>query len=77
VTAPTVSVVIPCYDRLALLERTLRACIEQKVNVGWEIVVADNHPDQLAAALVAGLPSPVPLRHVQAGVAASPRRPVR
>ena len=67
-TAPTVSVVIPCYDRLELLERTLRACVEQHVNVGWEIVVADNHPDRLAAALVAGFSSTVPLRHVAAGV---------
>ena len=67
-TEPEVSVVIPCYDRLALLERTLRACFDQHVpGVPWEIVVADNHPDRLAAPLVAGLASPVPLRHVEAG----------
>ena len=67
-TEPEVSVVIPCYDRLALLERTLRACFTQDLPGGaWEIVVADNHPDRLAAPLVAGLQSPVPLRHVPAG----------
>ena len=67
-TETEVSVVIPCYDRLALLERTLRACFTQVVpGVAWEIVVADNHPDRMAASLVAGLASPVPLRHVEAG----------
>ncbi len=64
---PAISVVIPCYDRLALLERTLRACVAQVADLDWEIVVADNHPDRLAAGLVAGLASPVPLRHVAAG----------
>ena len=66
-TGPAVSVVIPCYDRLALLERTLRACFTQQADVAWEIVVADNHPARLAAPMVAGLASPVPLRHVEAG----------
>ena len=67
-TEPEVSVVIPCYDRLALLERTLRACFAQHApGVAWEIVVADNHPGRLAGSLVAGLASPVPLRHVEAG----------
>jgi glycosyltransferase involved in cell wall biosynthesis len=67
-----VSVVIVCYDRMALLERTLRACCAQTVPAGvaWEIVVADNHPDQLSAPLIATIESPVPLRHV-------PARPVR
>ena len=64
-TEPEVSVVIPCFDRLSLLERTLRACFTQELpGVAWEIVVADNHPGRLAAPLVAGLDSPVPLRHV-------------
>ncbi len=67
-TETEVSVVIPCYDRLALLERTLRACVTQDVpGVKWEIVVADNHPGRLAASLVAGMSAPVPLRHVEAG----------
>ncbi|WP_158746785.1 glycosyltransferase family 2 protein [Acidisphaera sp. L21] len=67
-TEPEVSVVIPCYDRLALLERTLRACFSQAAaGIAWEIVVADNHPDRLAAPMLAGLNSPVPLRHVPAG----------
>ena len=66
-TDPQISVVIPCFDRLALLERTLRACLSQQVAAGWEIVVADNHPGRMAAALVAGMESPVKLRHVAAG----------
>jgi glycosyltransferase involved in cell wall biosynthesis len=70
--APDISVVIVCYDRMALLERTLRACFAQVLPAGvtWEIVVADNHPDELSARLVAGLESPVPLRRL-------PARPVR
>ena len=66
-TGPAVSVVIPCYDRLALLERTLRACFAQQAPFAWEIVVADNHAGRLAAPLLAGMASPVPLRHVAAG----------
>ena len=69
---PDATVVIPCFDRLALLERTLRACMAQAMpdGAGWDVVVADNHPDRLAAALVTRLAaeSPVPLRHVPAGV---------
>jgi glycosyltransferase involved in cell wall biosynthesis len=71
-TAPDVSVVIVCYDRMALLERTLRACFAQVVPAGvaWEIVVADNHPEDLSAALIARLDPPVPLRRI-------PARPAR
>jgi len=65
-----VSIVVPCYDRLDLLERTLRACLAQIVPVGlaFEIVVADNHASQLAGDLVRRLAhsSAVPLRHVPA-----------
>ena len=64
---PVISVVIPCYDRIALLERALRACFSQQVGVAWEIVVADNHPARLAGPLLAGLAAPVPVRHVEAG----------
>ena len=64
---PVISVVIPCYDRMALLERTLRACFTQQPGVPWEIVVADNHPARHARQLLAGLAAPVPLRHVEAG----------
>jgi glycosyltransferase involved in cell wall biosynthesis len=67
-----VSVVIPCFDRLELLERTLRACFGQVVpeGLGWEVIVADNHPDRLSAGLVAALAAeaPMPLLHVPAGV---------
>lgn len=68
----TVSVVIPCYDRMDLLERTVRACLQQKVQdatLEWEIVVADNHPQRLARNLVDRLQAEAPcsLRHVAAG----------
>jgi glycosyltransferase involved in cell wall biosynthesis len=63
-----VSVVIPCFDRLDLLERTLHAVFRQNFNRGlaWEIIVSDNHPDALCAPRVAQLQqdSPVPLRYV-------------
>lgn len=67
---PEISVLIPCYDRMALLERTLLACFEQRVaeSIGWEILVCDNHPDELARPLVEALRdrAPVPLRHIPA-----------
>jgi succinoglycan biosynthesis protein ExoM len=65
-----VSVIIPCYDRMALLERTVRACFAQSLPDGlaWEILVCDNHPEQLSRALIEGLQqeSPVPLRYLPA-----------
>ncbi|MFN3447203.1 MAG: glycosyltransferase family 2 protein [Roseococcus sp.] len=50
-----VSAVVPCYDRMALLERTLAALAAQRLPGGEapEIVVADNHPDAPARALAA------------------------
>ena len=68
----TVSVVIPCYDRMDLLERTLHACLQQIVQdttLMWEVVVADNHPQRIAKDLVLALQSssPVPLRYIEAG----------
>ena len=70
-SAPTISVVVPCFDRIALLERTLRACFAQAVPDGlsFEVLVADNHPEQRARALVAELAplaGPGRLRHVPA-----------
>ena len=66
----TVSVVIPCFDRLALLRRTLDAVFAQqtRATTGWEIVVADNHPALLARPMVEALvgAAPVPLRHMPA-----------
>jgi len=66
----TLSVVIPCYDRLDLLERTLRAAVAQIVpeGIGWEVIVADNHPQTLARALVEGIAAnaAVPVIHVAA-----------
>jgi succinoglycan biosynthesis protein ExoM len=65
-----VSIIVPCYDRIALLERTLRACFKQNLPTGmrWEILVCDNHPDQLARSLVDRLQhaAPVPLRYLPA-----------
>jgi len=66
----SMSVIVPCYDRMALLERTLRACFAQcmPADAGWEILVCDNHPDRLAEPLIAALQpaSRVPLRYVPA-----------
>jgi glycosyltransferase involved in cell wall biosynthesis len=68
--APAVSVVILCYDRLALLERTLRACFAQDPpgDPGWEILVCDNHAEELARPLVERLlpDAPVKLRYLPA-----------
>ena len=65
-----VSIIVPCFDRMPLLERTLRACFTQHLPDGlaWEVLVADNHPEQLARPLVEGLQtaSPVPLRYLPA-----------
>ena len=48
-----ISDVILSYDRVHLLERTLRGCAEQGGDWGrFEIIVVDNHPDQLARSLV-------------------------
>ncbi len=48
-----ISVVILSYDRVHLLERTLRGCARQAGDWGrFEIIVVDNHPDELARPLV-------------------------
>ncbi len=63
------SVVIPCFDRVPLLERTLRACFRQVVaGHSWEILVCDNHPDQISREAVEALIplSPVPLIYLPA-----------
>lgn len=64
-----ISVVIPCYDRLNLLESTIRGCLLQQVDAGisWEIIIADNHPARQAALVVAAFHSDIPLRHIAAG----------
>jgi glycosyltransferase involved in cell wall biosynthesis len=65
-----ISIVVPCFDRITLLERTLRACFAQVVPDGlkWEIIVCDNHPDQLAKSAVEALQkqSPVPFYYLPA-----------
>ncbi|MBN9464465.1 glycosyltransferase family A protein [Brevundimonas sp.] len=51
-----ISVVILSYDRVHLLERTLRGCARQGGDWGrFEIIVVDNHPEELARPLVGGL----------------------
>ena len=75
-TVPTppvdISVVIPCYDRMDLLERTLRACMAQTGMQArqWEIVAADNNPAWLASPPTARPQpdSPVPPSQASAGV---------
>ena len=48
-----ISIVILSYDRVHLLERTLRGCARQGGEWGvFEIIVVDNHPDELARSLV-------------------------
>ena len=52
-----ISVVILSYDRVHLLERTLAGCLRPTVagDVAFEIIVVDNHPNELARDLVTGL----------------------
>lgn len=51
-----ISVVILSYDRVHLLQRTLHGCARQSCDWGrFEIIVVDNHPDELARPLVEGL----------------------
>ena len=55
--AVDISVVILSYDRVNLLARTLLACIDPRTSPGvaYELIVVDNHPDQLARDLVADI----------------------
>lgn len=68
----TLSLVVPCYDRMELLERTLEATAAQLLpgGVEWEVIVADNHPDELARPLVERFAARGNFRHV----AATPHR---
>jgi succinoglycan biosynthesis protein ExoM len=70
-----ISVVILSYDRVHLLERTLAGCLRPAVanGVAFEIIVVDNHPNELARALVTGLAatSSAPITYL-----ADPRRNV-
>jgi succinoglycan biosynthesis protein ExoM len=52
-----ISVVVLSYDRVNLLERTLRACVDPRTapGVAYEIIVVDNHPNRLAETLVAAI----------------------
>jgi len=73
-TAPTaieVSVVVLSYDRVHLLERTLRALFDPKVSRGvpFELIVVDNHIERRAEALVGHLAqsAPFPVRYLAHG----------
>lgn len=68
----TLSLVVPCFDRMELLERTLEATAAQVLPEGveWEVIVADNHPDALARPLVERFAARGNFRHV----AATPHR---
>ena len=63
-----ITVAVLSYDRIDLLERTLRAALAQQLpsGVSYDIVVADNHPDRLAEPLVDRLRAgaQVPIRYV-------------
>ncbi|WP_269715457.1 glycosyltransferase family 2 protein [Caulobacter sp. NIBR2454] len=50
-----ISVVVLSYDRVHLLERTLKALFADTPRARFEVVVVDNHPERLARALVEGL----------------------
>jgi succinoglycan biosynthesis protein ExoM len=52
-----ISVVVLSYDRVHLLERTLTGVLAQTLATGrrFEVVVVDNHPEQLADVLVTRL----------------------
>jgi succinoglycan biosynthesis protein ExoM len=52
-----ISVVILSYDRVHLLERTLRALFKPSVSQGIraEVIIVDNHPERLAAPLIEAL----------------------
>lgn len=68
----TLSVVVACYDRMELLERTLEAMTAQVLPPGveWEVIVADNHPDEMAQPVVERFAARGAFRHV----AATPHR---
>jgi glycosyltransferase involved in cell wall biosynthesis len=53
--AVTVSAVVPCFDRMDLLSRTLEALVAQRLPGGAtvEVVVADNHPEAHAREVAA------------------------
>jgi glycosyltransferase involved in cell wall biosynthesis len=53
--AVTASVVVPCFDRMDLLSRTLEALAAQRLPAGtaMEVIVADNHPEARAREVAA------------------------
>ncbi len=53
--SPAISVVVLSYDRVHLLKRTLTEGLKQVLAEGYEFIIVDNHPDQLAREMVGGL----------------------
>jgi glycosyltransferase involved in cell wall biosynthesis len=60
-TSPTVSVVIPTYNRPQKLLRAVKSVINQTYN-DWELIVVNDHLDQDVSFI---LPSNDPIRTIQ------------
>ena len=60
------SVVILSYDRVHLLERTLKALQDPRTTEGvaYEVIVVDNHPDRLAEPLVKRMAAALPVSYL-------------
>ena len=72
---PLVSVVVPSYNRAALLQRTLRAILAQQITDLEVVVVDDGSTDETARTLAAADPRVAVIRHQQpAGVSAARNR---
>ena len=72
---PLVSVVVPSYNRAALLKRTLRAILAQQLTDLEVLVVDDGSTDDTGAIAAAADPRVVVIRHQQpAGVSAARNR---
>jgi glycosyltransferase involved in cell wall biosynthesis len=59
-TPRLVSVIVPCRDASPLLVRQLECLARQDYRGAWEVIVADNGPDQQASGLVEQFAARVP-----------------
>jgi len=66
------SVVIPVYNPGPLLREQLAALTQQRVEVGWEVVLADNGCTDGSLAAVQELPTSFPLRVIDASARRGP-----
>ncbi|MBV9782180.1 MAG: glycosyltransferase family 2 protein [Acidisphaera sp.] len=66
---PDISILIATYDRLEPLEQTLRSVLAQRntLDLGFEIIVVDNHPTVSARDVVRHIAgqAPFPVRYLQ------------